>query len=397
MYRGTYVEVDVANLKHNINELIKCCPKYKYFFGVVKGNAYGHGYEIAKYLLDTKINYLAVASLEEALEVRKYNKQTPILCLEPISVAYLDICIQNNVAITVHCIEYVESLKKWLSENKIEGNNTLKIHIKIDSGMNRLGFKDNEEVNAVYNDFVLNKVNNVLAEGIYTHFATTGFLDKEWDNQLDNFKKITKGIDLTKIPIVHLDRSITCVTHPNIEFANGARFGLAMYGYTVDKKTKPVTIKDKLLELKHKRTKQKYNISEVDLDNIPTLKPVLSLKTNIIQIKKIKKGEFVGYGAMYRAKEDEYIATLPIGYADGIDLRNLGRMVYINSNPYKIVGTVCMGMISVKVDERVKLGDVVEIIGRNIDAQIISKYTGQSTYSVITNISYEVPRKYIES
>jgi alanine racemase len=262
--------------------------------------------------------------------------------------------------------------------------------------MNRLGFKDSKEVATVYNEFVLNKLNNVLVEGIYTHFATTGFLDKEWDNQLDNFKKITEDIDLTKIPIVHLDRSITCVTHPNIEFANGARFGLAMYGYTVDKKTKPVTIKDKLLELKHKITKEKYNISEVDLENIPSLKPVLSLKTNIIQIKKIKKGEFVGYGAMYRAKEDEYIATLPIGYADGVDLRNLGRMVYINSNAYKIVGTVCMGMISVKVDERIKLGDVVEIIGKNINAQSIAQHTGQSTYSVITNISYELPRKYIE-
>lgn len=396
MYRGTYVEVNVSNLKYNIRELINCCPKYKWFFGVVKGNAYGHGYEIAKYISDSGINYLAISSLEEAIEVRKYNKDMPILCLEPIPVEFLDICIQNNVAITVHCIEYVESLKNWLRDNEIPENNILKLHIKIDSGMNRLGFKSSADVKALYKDFVLNKVSNVLVEGIYTHFATTGFLDKEWDNQLGNFKKITEGIDLTQIPIVHLDRSITCVTHPNIDFANGARFGLAMYGYTIYPKVKPVTFKDKLLDVVQNIKRKKYNISNVNLENVPRLKPVLTLKTKVIQIKKIKKGEFVGYGATYRAKDEEYIATLPIGYADGLDLRNLGRMVYINSKPYKIVGTVCMGMISIKVDERVKLGDIVEIIGKNIDAQMIAKHTGQSSYSVITNISYEVPRIYIE-
>ena len=111
---------------------------------------------------------------------------------------------------------------------------------------------------------------------------------------------------------------------------------------------------------------------------------------------EIKKGEFVGYGATYRARNDEYIATLPIGYADGIDLRNLGRYVYINSKPYEIIGSVCMGMISIRVDESVKLGDVVEIINEKINAQDIAKHTVQTTYSVITNISYELPRVYIE-
>lgn len=396
MYRNTYVEVSVENIKYNIRQLINCCPKYKWFFGVVKGNAYGHGYEIAKYIADSGINYLAISSLDEALKVRKYNVDIPILCLEPIPVEYLEICVQNNVAITVHCIEYVEKLKKWLQENTIGENQVLKIHLKIDSGMNRLGFKDCSDIKAVYNEFVVNKKENVQIEGIYTHFATTGFLDKEWDNQLDNFKKITKEIDLTKIPIVHLDRSITCVTHPSIELANGARFGLAMYGYTINKPQNPKSFLDKLVSIKHRSTIKKYNISQVNLDNIPNLKPALTLKTEVMQIKKIKKGEFVGYGATYRARNDEYIATLPIGYADGIDLRNLGRYVYINSKPYEIIGSVCMGMISIRVDESVKLGDVVEIINEKINAQDIAKHTGQTTYSVITNISYELPRVYIE-
>lgn len=396
MYRKTYVEVNVENLKHNIKELINRCPKYKWFFGVVKGNAYGHGYEIAKYMLNSGINYLAVSSLEEALNIRKYNMDTPILCLEPINIDYIDICIKNNVAITVHCIEYMEKVKEWIENNVIFDGELLKIHLKIDSGMNRLGFKENADIKNIYEEFVLDKKSNVLIEGIYTHFATTGFLDKEWDNQLNNFKIITKGIDLSKIPIIHLDRSITCVTHPNIEFANGARFGLAMYGYTAKKPQPATTIKDKLRNLKHKKTIKKYNISPVNLDNLPDLKPVLSLKTEVIQVKKLKKGEFVGYGATYRAGENEYIATLPIGYADGIDLRSKGCYVYINSRPYKIVGSVCMGMISIKVDNTVKIGDVVEIISENINAQTIAEHIGKTTYTVITNISYELPRLYIE-
>ena len=145
MFRKTYVEVNIDNLKDNVKNIVNCYKNYNYYFGVVKGNCYGHGITyVINELIDSGINYLAVSSLEEALEARNINKKVPILSLEPIAIEYLDICSKNNITITVHDYDYA----KKILEKKI--NKKLKIHLKIDSGMNRLGFKKKEELNEIY-------------------------------------------------------------------------------------------------------------------------------------------------------------------------------------------------------------------------------------------------------
>ena len=239
MYRKTYVEVNINNLKNNVKNIINYYKDYKYYFGVVKGNCYGHGTTyVINELIESGVNYLAVSSLEEALEARQINKKIPILCLEPIRVEYADICIKNNITMVVHDYNYA----KELIEKEI--NKKLKIHLKIDSGMNRLGFKDRNELNEIYKE--LKEKENIEIEGIFTHFATLGINDKEWDNQLEKFKEITKDINLKEIPIVHLYKSAAFINHPKINFCNGIRLGIAMYGYYSNPVVNKKGLKNKL-------------------------------------------------------------------------------------------------------------------------------------------------------
>ena len=303
MYRKTYVEVNIDNLKNNVKNIINYYNNYKYYFGVVKGNGYGHGItHVINELIDSGVNYLAVSSLEEALEARNINKKIPILCLEPIRLEYIDLCAKNNITITVHDYNYAKELINKKTDK------TLKIHFKIDSGMNRLGFKEKSELNEIYKE--LKNKENIEIEGIFTHFATLGINDKEWDNQLENFKNITRDINLKEIPIVHLYKSAAFINHPKIDFANGIRMGISMYGYDSTPKYSNKGMKNKLRSIKRVLNRKRQNISQTSLVLPIELKPAFKMCSEIIQVKKIKQGEFVGYGAMYRAKEDETIGII---------------------------------------------------------------------------------------
>ena len=194
MYRKTYVEVNLTNISNNVKNIIKKYNDYKYYIAMIKSNAYSHGYGIVNTLVKSGINYLAVSSLDEALQVRKENKTIPVLCTEIIDLDNIDEAINNNVTLTVDNLEYIKHLNKKCT-----------VHIKIDSGMNRLGVKDKDVFNELYK--YINENKNIYLEGIYTHFATPGVNDPYYDIQLKNFRNITSDIDLTKIPIVHLSSS----------------------------------------------------------------------------------------------------------------------------------------------------------------------------------------------
>lgn len=387
MYRKTYVEVNIDNLKDNVKNIINYYKDYKYYFGVVKGNCYGHGTTyVINELIESGVNYLAVSSLEEALEARQINKKIPILCLEPIRVEYADICIKNNITMVVHDYNYAKELIGK------EINKKLKIHLKIDSGMNRLGFKDRTELNEIYKE--LKEKENIEIEGVFTHFATLGINDKEWDNQLEKFKEITKDINLKEIPIVHLYKSAAFINHPKIDFCNGIRLGIAMYGYYSNPVVNKKGLKNKLRAIKRAIYKKKNKVSET-ITKIPIeLKPAFKMYTEIIQIKKIKKGEFVGYGAIYRAKQDEIIGIMPVGYDDGIFRKSRGRFVLINNKRYQLVGDIGMGMCAVKIDNTVNMYDKVTLIGDNIPIKEVAVHNETSIYETLCNIGKNVPRVY---
>ena len=389
MFRKTYVEVNIDNLKNNVKNIVNNYNKYNYFIGVVKGNCYGHGVTyVINELIESGINYLAVSSLEEALEARNVNKKIPILCLEPIAIEYLDICIKNKITITVHDYNYA---KKLIEKNI---NKKIKIHLKIDSGMNRLGFKDKNELNEIYKKLKENK--NIEIEGIYTHFATLGINDKEWDNQLNKFKYLTEDINLSEIPIVHLAKSAAFIDHPKIDFCNGIRLGIAMYGYDPNPKYNTNGIKNKLRQIKRNILRKKNKVSKTTTKIPFELKPAFKMYTELIQIKKVKKGEFVGYGAMYRADEDITIGIMPVGYDDGIFRKSTGRYVSIKNKRYKIIGDVGMGMTAVKIDDSIEITDRVTLIGDNIPIKEVATHNGTSIYETMCNIGKTIPRVYVK-
>ena len=349
MYRGTIANIYINNIKYNIESIIKKYNNYKYYIGVVKADCYGHNSnEVISSIIDSGCNYLAVSSLEEALIIRK-KFDIPILCLGIINSKYIKICEKNNIDITVTNLEYFKQVKDY----------NINIHIKIDTGMNRLGVKEKEEVNSMIE---LIKESNLNLKGIYTHIYEASNKEKV-NKQIEKFKNITSDINLNKIDIVHIAQSDTLVNYPKIDFCNGCRLGILMYGLT---------------------------------DNDLNLKNTIELISEIIEIKKLKKDETVSYNGTYKASEDELIGIVSIGYADGVNRNLKGAYVYINNKKHEIVGNICMDMLMVKIDKSVKLNDKVYIYKDINHIRELSNYLNTIPYELICNISKRVERKYIK-
>ena len=352
MYRQTYNEINLSNIRNNIKKIINKYNNYNYYFGVVKADAYGHSdLKVVKEIINGGCNYLAVSSLDEALRIRKHFSNIPILCLEPIPLKYIKKCYDFNITITISSKEYLSNLLKI-------NNIPLKVHLKIDTGMNRLGIKTIEECEDIYKMMVNS---NCILEGIYTHIYYAE--NKELTlKQIKRFKEIIDKVKLNNIPIIHFANSETLVRYPKPDFVNGARLGIIMYGFTSDKNLK--------------------------------LESTFSVINHIIEIKKVKKGETIGYNGIYKAKEDILIGIVPIGYADGIIRANTGRMVFINNKEYKIVGNVCMDMLMVEIDDSVRVDDKVYVIKDVKHIEKIAKHTNTIPYETICLISKRVPKKY---
>lgn len=375
-----YVEVNKNIIKSNIENILTKYDTYKYYIGVIKGNAYGHGMEIVKTMESAGINYFAVATLEEGIEARKYTN-LGILCLQPIDIEELEEASKNDIAITISNYDYFEKIKS----SKLK----LKIHIKIDSGMNRLGINNERELLDIYN--AIKESNNFELVGIYTHLATLGIIDKKWDNQINSFVKLTKNIDLESVPMVHIYSSNSLVTHPRLKLDNAVRLGIIMYG-VVPNPVRFVGLKGKLRKIKYACLKKLNNISKTLNDYSVNVKPAFKFISKVVEIKDVKKDEYVGYGLKYKTTSDCKIAVVPVGYMDGLSLKNTGRNLLINDKKYKIVGSINMKMITVLVDENVKVGDKVTVIGGNI--RTISSYLGVTPHLLMSSIPKNIKRIY---
>ena len=346
-YRNTYMEVYLDNIKYNVEQIIKQRPNYKYYFGVAKADCYGHySNKVVKKIIEGGCNYLAVSSLEEALMIRKDFKKIPILCLGIIDEKFIDICEKNNITVTISNLDYLKKI-----ENKVTN---IKVHIKIDTGMHRLGMNNKLEIEEVYNRII--NSDKIYLEGVYSHIY-------EATNKKNTEKQINKFVELTEnlkdIPIIHLFASEATMLYNKPDFINGCRLGLIMYGFGNN------------------------------------LKSTFKLISEVIQINKLDVNETLGYNGIYKASKKELIAVIPIGYADGIIRANTGRYVYINNKKYKIVGNICMDMLFVKVDNTIHVGDKVEIIKDNNHVKEIAKHLNTIEYEVICNIGKRVPRIYI--
>ena len=378
MQRKTYAYIDGNILENNIKEIKKKYPDYKYYIGVVKNNAYHHGMKCVLDMIRGGINYFAVSSLEEALALRKYTDY-PVLILEPISLEFVSDAINNNITLTVESLEYTKELLKE------DIYSELKVHLAVDSGMNRLGFQTRKELDEALK--LLKEHKKIVVEGLFTHFATSGVMDPHWDNQVKKFLNITKNIDFKEIPMVHLGRSLTLVNHPKLEYANAVRLGIIMYGFSQSRK-EGSSLRSKLQKLKRNHYQKKYECSKTFLENDLKLNTAMSLYTEVISTRKVHAGDIVGYNA-YPIKEDGYILTLPVGYADGVTKDY--KEVAIESKRYKIVSD-CMDMIMVYSETPIKVGTKVEIFGCTIPISSVTRRLGLNSYHLFNQISDRVVR-----
>ena len=384
----TYVEINLDTLRNNAKEIIKKYNDYKYYFGVVKSNAYGHGEYIVNELIKGGINYIAVSYLEEAIKVRQYNKDIPILCFVPVDLDDLNLAIDNNITITIADNIYLDQLIKKL-------NKKVKVHIKLDTGMNRLGIKEKDVFDEVYGKIMDNEY--MTLEGIYTHLSTIGLHDKTYDNEVEKFKYLTRNINLSSIPIIHLTSSANLVSHDKIDFANGVRLGSILYGYNPTVRTSNKGIINIIRNIRNKLIQNIYNLSKVYTNVELNIKPAFKMYTNILQIKAVKKREHIGYGLSYKAKDNIKIAIVPIGYNNGIGFGINSHQVIINNQKYNVIGQTSMNMMIILIDDNVNINDKVEIINDILTTRVVASYTNKLPIEILLMTGRSNTKLYVQN
>lgn len=344
--------INLNNLKYNLRQIKNHTNKQ--IMAVVKANAYGHGaVEVSKALGD-EVNYLAVACIEEALEIRLAGIELPILILGHTDSEDFNKASRMNITVAIHDLKDLDN---------IEINEILKVHLKINTGMNRIGLSKIEDINSAIE--IINDNKHIYLEGIFTHYATSDCDPDYYIYQHNKFKQIFDSINY-KFDYIHTSNSAASINYEE-EFANMVRPGKILYGL-----------------------KPNCNICF-------DIKPVLSLSSSVVEVKKINAGERVGYSNFYTANEDMIIATIPIGYGDGWLRRNRVVPVYINNKYYPIVGLICMDMLMIQVDDNVKVGDEVELIGPHVTASYIAKKIDTISYEVVCSLGKRLKRKYINN
>ncbi|WP_125761930.1 alanine racemase [Companilactobacillus hulinensis] len=364
IHRPAYVEVSLDNLKENLQNELNAVPEGTKVFAVVKANAYGHGLEqVAKAEIEFGATGLCVATLDEGLEIRQSGVIAPILVLGITSTEYVKIASQANISLTVGDLD-------WLKEASKQDISGLKVHLGIDSGMGRIGFREKSDLIEACN-FLKDNPKKFIAEGLFTHFATADSPDEKYfEKQVKRFKEMKSDLPID-FKYVHCANSATALWHKELAI-NMVRDGIALYG---------------------------LNPSQTDILDLPyELKPALSFRSELVFVKKIESGESVGYGATYTSDEPEWIGTVPIGYADGWLRRMQGFEVLINGKRYPIVGRVCMDQFMVKLPGKLPVGTKVTLIGKDGDDEItatdVAQYAGTINYEVLCCLSERLPRFY---
>ena len=383
MYRKAYVEIDNSIIRENAKLMCSLFP-HKWNIAVVKGNAYGHGYGIIPALIEGGMNAFAVSNLDEALKVREYTKDRPVIMLQPIPSEYLSIAGDNDISV---CVNDFDTYKEI-----VESGLKLKLQFKVNSGMNRLGFSDKELLTKAINESFEN--DKLTVEGIFTHFHSNGLRDTEYARDKKRFEDLTSDIDLTKIPMVHLDRTQTVFLHDAPSYENGVRIGISLYGFTT---IYPYSnsIKGRIRKLQRGFENKLHGVAPTkELKKYP-VKTAFTFITEVIEVNKVNKGDYVGYGLLHKAEETEYIAVIDTGYYDGINRKRYLSNVAINGKKYPIVGEVGMGMCEVRVDESVKKHDKVTVLGGDIPISEITRHVGTTMYELLTSIKPEIKREYI--
>ena len=375
-----WAEVNLDSLKHNITAIRKLVTPSAKILGVVKADAYGHGYfEVASTLLENGADALAIACLDEALQLRKSNFSCPLLILGHSCNDEADDLVAADIIPA--CFDY--SFAKAMSDSAVKQNKTAKIHIKTDTGMGRIGYRytADKAVNkrSVEEILKISKLPNLEINGIFTHFSVADDDDDEYTFlQFERFTSLCSELEKNglKIPIKHCANSAATVRFPHMHL-DMVRPGIILYGH------KPSAFTD---------------------CSALSLKPVMTFKAKISNIKTIESGASVSYGRRYTSEKPTKIATVPVGYADGYSrLLSNKAQILVNGNLCNIVGNICMDqcMIDVSDVNTISIGDEVILFGTGKNAELpvecLADKMGTINYEILCMVGKRVPRVYIEN
>lgn len=368
----TWTEIDLSNLEHNYRALRAMLPQGCRFLGVVKADAYGHGaVQVARRLETLGAEYLAVACLDEALELRQAGITTPILILGYTPVERADSLLEGGITQTVYDVD----MAKALSDAAMAAGKTLKIHVKADTGMSRLGWLCGEADQSAAVEAIAQvcALPGLEAEGIYTHFANA---DGDEDYTMLQFTRFLDLLEALKdrgitFAIRHCAASAAALKFPCTHL-DMVRPGIALYGHYPDPSCE-------------------------GLDG-PGLRPVMTLKTRVASVKTVPAGTPVSYGCTHVLDRETKLAALTIGYADGLPRLCSDRLeVLVKGSRAPIVGRICMDMCMADVTGLdVAPGDEVEVFGEHLPIEDVAALAGTIQYELLCAVSPRVHRAYLD-
>lgn len=383
MNRGAVAEIDLSAISNNL-KIIKTLSRNSPVIAVVKANAYGHGaIDVSRRLVDDGVGYLAVAFTEEAKELRNAGINSPILVLFDPDID--DIFTYNLIPVICD-----KKTAVALSKKAEENNRDISVHIKIDTGMGRLGFTGDavKEISEIAN------LKNITIDGVMSHFSEADLMDTSFAKmQIERFNSIKTGllnIGLN-VRLFHMANSAAVMTLPESHL-NAVRPGLMLYGYSPIQKAEDKKIRS--WEDKKFSTSQPLNL-------LTPLIPAMTVKTKILALRKLPAGIPISYGRTFITKRDSLIGVIPIGYADGFSRRfSNNAEVLVSGKKVPVVGRVCMDltMIDLTDVEHVEEGDEAIIIGRqgneSIDAAELALRADTIPYEILTSLGNMAKRVY---
>jgi alanine racemase len=371
LMRPTYALIDLTNLKKNYLNIRKKVKPAK-VMAVVKADAYGHGVKEVCFALnsldDKKPEYYAVAFIDEAIELRSLGINEPILIFEPVFDKDVESVYRFDLIPTVFTHQHIAGLKNGKPSYY---NRKLKVHVKVDTGMNRLGINSDAAVKFIQQ---LSNDENFLIDGIYTHFATSDEKNKSFANlQLERFKQILDQLKSMNVNygLAHAANSGAILDMPE-SYLDMVRVGVSLYG----------------------------NYPSLETSESVKIYPVMSVISHVAAVKSIEKGDSVSYGRKFIARKKTQIITVPIGYADGFSRSFTNRFkAIIKGKLYRQVGTVTMDRIMFDIQkDKIKLGDEVILLGQQKKLRITvwdwSKKLSTIPYEITCGISNRVKRVY---
>jgi alanine racemase len=361
IHRDAWVEINISNLEHNIKELKKNVPSGTKLLGVVKADAYGHGsVMLAPTILASGIDMLGVASIDEGVDIRQAGIDCDILILGAVPLWAIESAVKNDLSISVFTLEHLKMCEQVYKRTGIKP----KVHVKLDTGMNRIGIRADEAV-----DFIkyVQTLNYLDFKGIFTHLAAAEELEKakeqmkKWDNVINNIN--SEGL------LLHILNTAGTICY-NIKNSNMRRVGIALYGLYPD-----------FPDVEFKR---------------PNLKPLISLKGRIVNIHTAKDGEGVSYCHTFVANGERTIATVPIGYADGVS-RLLSNKIKgtLNGKEVPQVGNITMDQMMFDITGvEANLGDVISLIDETHTIDDWAKILNTINYELTCRLKVRLPRVY---